>query len=264
MQVLKNIVVHSLAVLAAISCFISPPNLTAAPVAVLHHEGVSRGFLVLRALNGRTLAFGDLVQSTHDDQVTVQFTLHFKDGSLQDETTVYSQRGNFRLLSDHLVQKGPSFPHPMEVSIDAAKHEFTVHYTENGKEKDESEKLDVPEDAANGLMQNLMKNISPETPQTTVSLVAATPKARVVKLVISPGGKRTFSAGGSSRQATDFRVKVDIGGVAGAVAPLVGKKPSDTHVWVYGGDAPVVVRVEGALYEGGPIWRIEPASFVFH
>jgi hypothetical protein len=152
----------------------------------------------------------------------------------------------------------------MEVSIDAAKHEFTVHYADNGKEKDESEKLDVPEDAANGLMLNLMKNIAPETPQTTVSMVAATPKARVVKLVISPSGKRTFSIGGSSRQATDFLVKVDIGGVAGAVAPLVGKKPSDTHVWVYGGDAPAVVRFEGALYEGGPIWRIEPASFVFH
>jgi hypothetical protein len=262
-QVLKPAAIRSLAVLATIS-FISSCNVVAEPVAVLHREGVSHGFLVVRAGNGRPLGYGELIQSTRDDQVTMHFTVHFKDGSIHDETTVYSQRGNFRLFSDHLVQKGPSFPHPMEVSIDAAKHEFTVHYTDKGKEKDESEKLDVPEDAANGLMLNLVKNVAPETQQTTVSMVAATPKSRIVKLVISSGGKHSFSIGGSSLQATDFVVKVEIGGVAGAVAPLVGKQPSDTHVWVYGGEAPAVVRFEGALYEGGPIWRIEPANFVFH
>jgi hypothetical protein len=262
-QVLKIAAVLSLAVLVATS-FISPTNLVAAPVGVLHREGISHGFLVVRARNGRPLGYGELIQSTRDEQVTMHFTLHFKDGSIHDETTVYSQRGSFRLFSDHLVQKGPSFPHPMEVSIDAAKHEFKVHYTDNGKEKDESENVDVPEDAANGLMLNLVKNVAAEMPQTTVSMVAPTPKSRIVKLVISPGGKRSFSIGGPSLQATDFVVKVEIGGVAGAVAPLVGKQPSDTHVWVYGGDAPAVVRFEGALYEGGPIWKIEPANFVFH
>jgi hypothetical protein len=254
---------QSLAILVLFSIVLRPTNLIAAPVVVRHKEGVTHGFLVLRTLDGKALAVGDLIQVTHDEQVTTQLTLHFKDGSLHDETTVYSQREVFRLLSDHLVQKGPSFPHPMEVSIDATKREVTVHYADGGRKKVETEKVDLPEDAANGLMLNLLKNIEPETPQTTVSQVAATPKPRVVKLVISSNGQHPFSINGVPRKATDFVIKVEIGGVAGAVAPLVGKKPSDTHVWIYGGEAPTFLRFEGALYQGGPIWRIEPANIVW-
>jgi hypothetical protein len=267
--VLKSAGLHLLAVLLVFgfvlfSSILFPCILTAAPVAVRHKEGVAHGFLVLRTLQGKMLAVGDLVQVTRDDEVTIQFTLRFKDGSLHDETTIYSQRGVFRLLSDHLVQKGPSFPHPIEVWIDIPKGKVTTHYTDEGKEKAQTDQIEMPEDAANGLMLNLLKNIQPEDSQTTVSLVAATPKPRVVKLVISASGQQSFSIGGSPLKANHFVVKIDIGGVAGAVAPLVGKKPTDTQVWVYGGDAPTVVRFEGALYEGGPIWRIEPASLVWH
>lgn len=264
LTVLKSPGLQAFAVLVACSFVLLPSHLIGAPVAVRHKEGVAHGFLVLRALNGKTLAVGDLIQVTRDDQVTIEFALRFKDGSIHDETTIYSQREFLRLVSDHLVQKGPSFPHPMEVSIDATKGTVVVHYTDDGKEKVQTEKLDLPEDAANGLILNLLRNIEPEIRQTTVSLVAATPKPRVVKLVISSNGQRPFSVGGSPRKATDFVIKVDIGGVAGAVAPLVGKKPPDTHVWVLGGEAPTIVRFEGALYEGGPIWRIEPASLVWH
>jgi hypothetical protein len=262
--VLKSCTLPLFVVLVACGFVLNPGSLTAASVSVRHKEGVGHGFLVLRALNGKTLAVGDLIQTTRDDQVTIELALHFTDGSVHEETTIYSQKNSFRLISDHLVQKGPSFPHPMDVALDAAKGTMVVHYADDGKEKVETEKVDVPEDAANGLIMNLLKNIAPETPQTTASQVAATPKARVVKLVISANGQRQFSVGGSPRKATDFVVKVDIGGVSGAVAPLVGKKPPDTHVWILGGEAPAIVRVEGALYEGGPIWRIEPASFVWH
>jgi len=48
-----------------------------------------------------------------------------------------------------------------------------------------------------------------------------------------------------------------IGGVAGVVAPLVGKQPPETHVWILEGEAPAFLKFEGPLYEGGPIWRIE-------
>ena len=37
--------------------------------------------------------------------------------SLRDETAVYSQRGVFRLLTDHMVQKGPSFPKPVDMTL---------------------------------------------------------------------------------------------------------------------------------------------------
>jgi len=52
-------------------------------------------------------------------------------------------------------------------------------------------------------------------------------------------------------------VKVDIGGVAGVVAPLVGKQPEDSHVWILEGEAPAFVKSEGPLFMGGPPWRIE-------
>jgi hypothetical protein len=44
---------------------------------------------------------------------------------------------------------------------------------------------------------------------------------------------------------------------------MVATTPTDTHVWVTGGVAPVFVRSEGSLFEGGPIWRIELASPVW-
>jgi hypothetical protein len=86
-----------------------------------------------------------------------------------------------------------------------------------------------------------------------VSFVAAAPKPRIVKLVIAPQGDDSFSFAGSVRKATHFVVKVEIGGIAGLVAPLVGKQPADTHVWILGGKAPAFVKSEGPLCAGGPI-----------
>jgi hypothetical protein len=86
-------------------------------------------------------------------------------------------------------------------------------------------------------------------------MVAATTKpllVKLVKLAISRGNKEPFSIGSVSYQATRYVVKVEIGGVAGILAPLVGKKPVDTSVWVLEGDAPAFVKSEGPLYFGGP------------
>ena len=52
-------------------------------------------------------------------------------------------------------------------------------------------------------------------------------------------------------------VKVEIGGIAGMIAPLIGKQPTDTKVWVIGEGAPAFVRVDEALYVGGPVWTIQ-------
>ncbi len=153
----------------------------------------------------------------------------------------------------------------METFIDASTGQVTVHYAdEDGKEKVLTEKIVVPPDAAEcGIVPTLLENFGPVVPQATLSMVATTPKPRVVKLAIHPEGQETFSIGGSSYKATKYLVKVEIGGAAGVVAPLVGKVPPDTHVWVTGGVAPVFVRSEGPLFEGGPIWRIELASPVW-
>ena len=52
-------------------------------------------------------------------------------------------------------------------------------------------------------------------------------------------------------------LKVDIGGLSGLVAPLVGKQPPDSHVWILDGDVPAFVKSEQFHYFGGPMWRIE-------
>jgi hypothetical protein len=72
----------------------------------------------------------------------------FRDGSLDDETTVFSQRQFFKLISDHHVQRGPSFPKPIDVSIDATSGQITSQ-GEDGKINQEH--LELPADVSNGL-----------------------------------------------------------------------------------------------------------------
>ena len=234
------------------------------PIAVLHTEGLVHGFLVLSTLDGEFLADGEVTQLPHGDQITSHLILRFKDGSVNEETAVFSQRNRFRLISDHLVQKGPAFKQPMDVTLDGVTGKFTARYTDkDGKEEAITDHLKLPADISNGILLTLLKNIRPDASQTVVSMVAATPKPRLVKLLISPEGEDSFSVGGSPRRATRYALKVEIGGVAGVVAPLVGKQPPDTHVWILEGDAPVFVKLEGPFFQGGPIWRIQLTSPVW-
>jgi hypothetical protein len=235
--------------------------LHAESVAVRHTEGIVRGFLVLRSLqSGAVVANGDLIQFARGDRVTSRLVFHFLDGSLHEETAVFSQRRQFRLLTDHLVHRGPSFPHPVDVSIDATNGRVTVNYRDDGKDRVIDERMELPSDLANGMMVTLLKNISPDAPSTTVSMLFATPKPQLVKLVVTPMGKEPFSVGRASYKATRFNVKVEIGGLKGVLAKLVGKQPKDTSVWIVGGDAPGFVRSEGQFYQDGPVWRIELAA----
>jgi hypothetical protein len=229
-------------------------------VHVRHRQGDSHGFLVLRSLEGELLASGDLIQTVKGDEVSSELVFRFKDGSVDDEITVFSQKDVFRLVSDHHIQKGPSFPHPVDMYLDARTGQAIIKSTEDGKEKTSTEHVDVPEDAANGLLLTLLTNISGATSALRVSLVTTSSKPRVVKLAISPQDQRRFRVGQSVRKATDYEVKTEIGGVAGMVAPLTGKQPPDTHVLIFGGRAPTFLQFEGVLYQGGPIWRIDLAT----
>ena len=235
-----------------------------APVAVRHIEGLVHGFLVLSAIGGPALAQGDLVQVAANDRVTNHLVFQFKDGSIHDETVVYSQRGTFRLLTYRLIQKGPTFGHHTDLSFDSASGNVVVHHTEkDGKEKIITDHMELPPDVANGMTMTLLKNLRPKDPPTTVAMVATTPKPRLVKLAISPQGEDPFATSGAKRMATHYVIKVEIGGIEGKLAPLLGKQPPDIHVWVLGGEAPAFVKMEGPLFYGGPIWRIELASPVW-
>ncbi|HEY6988030.1 MAG TPA: hypothetical protein VH369_06580 [Bryobacteraceae bacterium] len=249
--------------LLTIAALIHPSALAGEQVPVRHMEGTLHGFLVLRSMDGNTLAAGDLIQSGNRDRLVSNLVFHFKDGSVDDETTIFSQHHNFRLLSDHHVQKGPSFPHPLDISIDASKNRVTVHSTDGGKEKVETDHMDLPPDLANGLVLTLLKNIRSDEPEIKVSYLAFTPKPRPVTLVITPEGEDTFWTAGARHRATRYGVKVELGGLTGVLAPLLGKQPKDIHVWILGGDAPAFVRMEGQLYQGGSLWRIELTSPVW-
>jgi hypothetical protein len=249
--------VRSWALIGLASIVLQPGTLRADPIAVRHKEGTFHGFLVLRTMEGKEIAVGDLIQVTKGDRVVSRMVFRFKDGSVDDETTIFTQDRTFRVVSDHHVQKGPSFPRPMDVTIDASSGEVTVRSTKNGKKKVESHHLDLPPDLANGLITTILKNIRPDAKETKVSFLAATPKPRLVKLAITPQGKDTFSAAGAPHTATHYVVKVELGWLAGFVARLLRKQPKPIHVWIVGGAAPAFVRMEGPLYQGGPVRRIE-------
>jgi hypothetical protein len=225
---------------------------------VRYKEGVVHGFLQLSTLDGVAIAAGDLNQIVRGDQVTTQVSFRFKDGSQQDETTVFSQRGEFRLISYHLVQKGPSFKNPSDLSITCATGQVTVRYTDDdGKVKVASEHMTLPPDLANGLIPTLLKNLPSGTPQLEVPMVVTAPKPRLVKILVHSEGTESFSLVGFNREAVHYVAKVELGGVAGVVAPALGKQPPDSQIWMIGGEAPGLLRSEVPAFAGGPVWRIE-------
>jgi hypothetical protein len=229
-------------------------------VRVQYREGSQRGFLVLRSQTGAILASGEITQIPLGDRIKLRLVFHFRDGSLSDETTVYSQNSTFRLISDRLVQSGKSFPNPCEMSIDAGYQQVSMRSLAKGGEAAKTEHMDLPPDLSNGLLFNLIKNLPTNVPGVKISYLAPETKPRMVKLAIALEKEEQFTIAGRPVKAAEWDVKPDLGGVAGIVAPMVGKQPPDTHVWVAEGGIPVVVRVDAALYPDGPVWSIQLAS----
>jgi hypothetical protein len=252
------------AIILVSACFLSGASMSASPVAVRYKEGLIHGFLVLSTLDGTPIAEGDLVQVARGNRVTSQLVFRFKDGSRQEETTVFSQSEDFRLISYHLVQKGPAFKHDTEETVTASTGQVTVRYTDDdGKGKVENAHLKLPPDLANGLVPTLLKNLPPGATRAEFSMVVSAPKPRLVKLMITAAGTEPFSVAGSGREAIHYAIKVDIGGLAGVVAPIVGKQPPDAHIWILGGEAPAYVKSEMESYLGGSMWRVELVSPVW-
>lgn len=228
-------------------------------ISVKYPEGRTHGFLLMRDEAGKVIASGDLEQIVQGSVVTAKLEFHFADGSLHEETTVYSQRKFFRLLSYHLLEKGPSFKSPVEVWIDSAKSQVKVLDMKDGKNHVIQRQMQLPPDLANGLISTVIEDFN-DNASHTVSMLAATPKPRIVKMVMSPEGEDSFGMGGNSYKARRYAGKIKIGGVAGAVAPIVGKQPPDSHFWILRGDAPTFLKSSGPLTADTPVWQIELAS----
>jgi hypothetical protein len=248
--------------LTIITLLCAPASSVADPVRVRHLEGVTFGFLVLKNLEGELLANGELKQVVRPDDpvILADLQFRFKDGSFYREITKFTQKGVFHLLSDQVVQRGPSFKQNTESWIDTETGKVTVRTREKGKEKTVTKRLDLPNDVANGLLFTIAKNLDPTASETLLSMVAASANPRVVKLHITPAEEKTFHEGPLTYKGQHYIVHIKIPGVAGVVAPVVGKKPSDIHLWILKSEAPTFLEFEGPLSEAGPLWRIELAA----
>ena len=231
--------------------------LAAEPIKVRHPEGTLHGFLALSTDQGQVLADGDLVEIVRGNRVTTRLVFRFKDGSLDDETAVYTQRGVFRLISDHHIQKGPYFPHPLDMTIDVAKGVVVTHSTgKDGKDEVATDRMKMPADLYNGLVTPVIKNVSPDAGETKVSMIVATPKPRLVTLNIMPQAPETFYRAGFPHRSAVYEIKIELGGLAGVIAPVIGKQPPNFFLSIENGEVPAFLREKGPLFEGGSVLTI--------
>ena len=237
------------------------PCASANPVPVRQTGGTIHGFAEVRSDDGRVVASGDITRVVRGDRVTAHTVFTFKDGSIDDETTVFSQRHTIQLISDHRIQKGPYFPHPLDTLIDARTGRVTVRTTDkNGKEDIKTDQMKLSPDLANGLVPVILENVRSGVAELTVPMVVFSPKPRLVKLIISRAGEDKASVVGDPHEANHYNIKIDIGGIAGIVAPLIGKAPPDIQLWTIGEAAVTFARETGPLYSEGPMVTIQLAS----
>src|SRR4029077_8075636 len=172
-----------LAVLMMFTALLAIP-VAAAPVSVRFSEGVTHGFLLVRSLAGDIVGHGEMTQIVAEgDLLESQLVFRFKDGSLHDEKVAFSQQRVFTLISYRLVQRGPSFPDQLDVSIDRGTAQYTVHSQAGvqGKEEVLSGQVDLPKDVYNGMLIMVSKNLQKGVDET-VSVLASTPASQIVNV----------------------------------------------------------------------------------
>jgi len=233
----------------------------AAPVPVRFVEGSLHGFLVLSTTEDVLIASGDLLQVGRDGGVKSRLVFHFKDGSVFDETVVFTQRNVFTMQSYHLVQRGPAFPEDTEVSLERASGKYHVKTRDrkDGREKVLAGTLDLPPDTYNGMVLTVVKNLSSGAGET-VHMVAFTPAPKLIKLNLALAGEQKILVGGSEKTATRYVLKPILGIWLKLFASLLGRVPPDNHAWIVTADVPAFVKFEGPLFMEGPTWRIELTS----
>jgi hypothetical protein len=100
----------------------------------------------------------------------------------------------------------------------------------------------------------------PRGERVTAQLAAFTPKPRLLRMELHQEGEDRVVFAGDGKQAARHLVDLEIGGVTGVVASVIGKNPPDLRYWLALGDVPAFVRFEGAMFLNGPVWRVEMAG----
>lgn len=233
------------------------PTVTAAePVTVKFTEGVVRAFPTLRAADtGERLANGDLAQYVDGDRVVSRLTFRFRDGSLYDETVVFSQKKVFTLQSYRLVHRGPSFPESLEATVDRQTERYEVRYRADADSPEEvlRGEITLPEDAYNGMLLLVLKNLTGQRAET-VQVMAFTPTPRLVKMRLQPIAQEIMQISEQALPVTRYQVRPDLG----LFASLLVVDLPDIKCWIVGGEVPTFAKFEGPLYFMGPLWRIDP------
>lgn len=130
----------------------------------------------------------------------------------------------------------------------------------DGKAELKTEHMNLPPDICNGMLPGILENLPPHLTESKLGFVSGTAKPRLVGLSIRQDGTDTFRIDGAQHKALRYVLHVDIGGVAGLVAPILGKEPTDVEIWVEEGQVHTLVKMQGALYLKGPIWTMELTS----
>jgi hypothetical protein len=239
-------------------------QLAAQTITPHHVEGRMRGFVTIRLAGGKEIGYGSMTQFVKGDRITYRMTYYFHDGSLDDETAVFSDQKAFNLISDHHIQRGPLFSHPIDLTVNAAGDITDRIVDSGGKPKVETSHIDLPPGTVViGMMATLMANLDPPTQQLKLPALIPSQKPRLVHFDITPEGHGTFHVAGARQSADVFRIKIELGGIAGVIAPIVDKQPPDSFIWVMEGDSPLAIRSVGQLSEGGPILDIQMAGATF-
>jgi hypothetical protein len=250
-----------LGLLLLVTVLLWPRPLAAASVPVRFAEGAMHGFLMLRTVDGALMAPGDLLQVGRGGEVKSRMVFRFKDGSVFDETVVFTQQRVFTMQSYRLVQRGPAFTEDTEISLERASGKYRVKTKarKDGREQVLDGTLDLPPDVYNGMVLLVAKNL-PKGASETVHVVAFTPKPRLIQLELAPAGEHKVLVGELTKTATHYVFKPQLGSWVKLFATLLGRVPPDYHAWVVTDEVPAFVRFEGPLYTMGPVWRIELTS----
>lgn len=240
--------------LALVTLAVLPGNpASAAPMTVRYAETITHAFLAIRAADGNVIAHGELVQAPGAKRRwDSRLVFRFKDGSLWDEKIAFTQDKVFRLMSYHHVERGPSFPEAMEVSFDRD----SGRYRARVDDKTDDGQIELPEDLHNGMTLTLLKNLPPGITGTG-QILAFTPKPHRIATELRAEGEDKFFVGDLARTATRYLLKMDLKGLTGVIATVIGKDPPDLRYWLTPAPAPGFVKLEGPMFLKGPTWRIE-------
>jgi hypothetical protein len=236
----------------------------AAPVAVRFLEGAAHGYFIVRSLAGETIGQGELTQVLKGENlVESQVVIRFKNGSLYDEKVAFSQQRVFTMVRYHLIQRGPSFPDQIDVSIDRGTAEYKVRSQagKDGKEKVLTGHFDLPNDVYNGMFVVVLKNLLKEA-NAKVNFLAFTPSPEVIPLQLLFIGEQSVRIADLSSKAKYYVFKPKIGKIRQFFGKLTGQLPADFHYdwWILTDETPSFVQFEGPLQLMGPIVRVELVS----